>query len=61
MKRRLFPQEGALEFWYCEEKGALTFFNSDGPLAHSVLCPAFPHRLEDYPVCRQFRAFGLDG
>jgi Uma2 family endonuclease len=50
MKRRLYLQKGAVEFWYCDNQGALTFFNCDGPLAQSVLCPEFPRQIENYPV-----------
>ena len=50
MKRRLYLQKGALEFWYCDKEGALSFFNAGGALAESILCPKFPHRIENYPV-----------
>lgn len=50
MKRRLYLQKGAVEFWYCDKNGKVTFFNADGPLAQSALCPEFPHKVENYPV-----------
>jgi Uma2 family endonuclease len=49
-KRRLYVQKGAVEFWYCDKDGAMTFFDSNGPLAKSSLCPQFPHEVESYPV-----------
>jgi Uma2 family endonuclease len=50
MKRRLYLEKGAAEFWYCDKKGAMTFFNCEGPLAQSALCPEFPHQIENYPL-----------
>lgn len=47
MKRRLYLQKGAAEFWYCDAKGSMTFFNLDGPLPKSKLCPAFPPQVGD--------------
>lgn len=46
MKRQLYFQKGAIEFWYCDEKGAMTFFNHSGPLEKSELCPNFPSQIE---------------
>ncbi len=50
MKRRLYLEKGATEFWYCDKDGALTFFNAGGPLTGSLLCPEFPGRIENYPI-----------
>jgi Uma2 family endonuclease len=47
MKRRLYFQKGAIEFWYCDASGQVTFFNPDGALAKSKLCPEFPPRIAD--------------
>ncbi len=41
-KQQLYLQAGAKEFWVCDERGRMEFFNTAGPLAHSALCPAFP-------------------
>jgi Uma2 family endonuclease len=50
MKRRLYLAKGAEEFWYCNKDGTVTFFDSNGPLEKSALCPEFPQRIENYPV-----------
>jgi Uma2 family endonuclease len=50
MKRRLCLQKGAAEFWYCDQNGAITFFNNNGPLGKSQLCPTFPQMIENCPV-----------
>jgi len=46
MKRRLYFQKGALEFWYCDEKGGMTFFTHAGQEQKSKLCPHFPSQIE---------------
>ncbi|MBA4148390.1 MAG: Uma2 family endonuclease [Verrucomicrobia bacterium] len=45
-KKQLYLQAGAKEFWVCDEKGRLQFFNASGKLPQSVLCPQFPGVLE---------------
>jgi Uma2 family endonuclease len=47
-KRRLYAAKGCVEFWTCAENGAMRFQRaSDGVvLEKSVLCPAFPLRIE---------------
>ena len=50
MKRRLYLAKGAEEFWYCDKNGEITFFNRDGQLQKSALCPGFPQKIENYPV-----------
>ena len=45
-KRRLYHEAGAMEFWLCDERGQMSFFSTDGPLARSILCPEFPPRVE---------------
>ena len=41
-KRTEYFRKGAFEFWLCDLDGNLTFFNHDGALSRSVLCPKFP-------------------
>jgi Uma2 family endonuclease len=41
-KKDLFLAAGALEFWLCDEKGRLTFYDADGVIGHSRLVPGFP-------------------
>ena len=45
-KRDLYLEAGAVEFWLCDEKGLIQFFDASGALAQSKLCPDFPHQLE---------------
>ncbi len=45
-KRKLYLAKGALEFWYCDERGRMTFFNRQTQLAKSAFCPDFPVNLE---------------
>jgi len=42
MKRRLYFDKGALEFWVCNEQGEISFFGHQGSLSQSRLCPGFP-------------------
>ena len=44
-KRALYFQAGALEFWLCDEVGAVAFFQRTGKLPRSLLCPEFPKRV----------------
>jgi Uma2 family endonuclease len=46
MKRNIYFQKGALEFWYCDEKGSMTYFSRAGQLEKSRLCPDFPSQIE---------------
>ena len=41
LKRRLYFEKGALETWLCDDQGQLTFFDAEGALASSKLCPDF--------------------
>jgi Uma2 family endonuclease len=41
-KKKLYLGAGALEFWYCDAAGNITFFDATGELEHSKLCPKFP-------------------
>ncbi|MBT9096879.1 Uma2 family endonuclease [Methylovulum psychrotolerans] len=45
-KRQLYFEAGAQEVWMCDEKGAMSFFNADYPLLHSVLVPQFPEKID---------------
>jgi len=45
-KRALYIESGASEFWVCNERGEMAFFDAKGPLARSVLIPAFPSHVE---------------
>lgn len=45
LKRRIYMEKGAQEFWYCDEKGSLTFYDQSGKLAQSKLCPQFPKQI----------------
>lgn len=44
-KRDLYFQQGAQEYWLCDEFGAMTFFNRSGELPRSVMCPEFSARI----------------
>ncbi len=45
-KRQLYLGKGALEFWYCGQHGAMTFFDKARQLTKSALCPEFPAKVE---------------
>ena len=45
-KGQLYLQAGADEFWLCDEKGTMSFFDAKGKLECSRLCPQFPARVE---------------
>lgn len=45
-KGELYFQVGAQEFWLCDEKGGMRFFDTGGELTQSLLCPEFPTRVE---------------
>ncbi len=42
----LYLAAGAIEYWLCDAKGNVRFFDKDGPLAQSRLCPLFPAKVE---------------
>ena len=44
-KGRLYLQAGGEEFWLCNELGDVRFFDADGPLERSRVCPEFPARI----------------
>ena len=41
-KKELYLKAGAREVWIRETSGKMRFFNADGPLKRSALCPTFP-------------------
>lgn len=41
-KRALYFERGAVEVWFCEETGRMSFYNPQGQIAVSALCPGFP-------------------
>ncbi|HZV36023.1 MAG TPA: Uma2 family endonuclease [Verrucomicrobiae bacterium] len=45
MKRRLYLEKGAVEFWYCDAEGRITHFDKSGELPQSKLCPRFPKQI----------------
>lgn len=45
MKRRLYLEKGAGEFWYCDAEGRITHFDKSGELPESKLCPRFPRQI----------------
>lgn len=44
-KRALFIGAGAQEYWLCDKKGNMRFFDGIQELERSVLCPDFPKQL----------------
>ena len=46
-KRRLYLAKGALEWWYCDKHGRLSFFDEKRQMPASKLCPGFPTRIGD--------------
>ena len=45
-KLRLYFDKGAVECWICDRNGLMTFFDADGPIRRSVLCPDFPDQVD---------------
>ncbi len=45
-KGNLYIEAGAQEYWLCDAKGNVRFFDKDGQLAKSRLCPLFPAKVE---------------
>ena len=45
-KKRLYFAAGVQEVWRCELDGRMNFFDANGPLPKSRLCPDFPAHLE---------------
>ena len=44
-KGQLYFQAGAGEFWLCDERGHMQFFDADGRLERSRICSEFPARV----------------
>ena len=44
-KLELYFKQGAKECWMCDQTGYITFFNTDGQIPQSELCPEFPTQL----------------
>jgi Uma2 family endonuclease len=44
-KKVLYFNRGAEEFWLCNEKGSIRFFDKNGPVSSSDLVPKFPHQI----------------
>ncbi len=45
-KKALYLGAGAQEVWTCGRDGTMKFFNADGPLPASLLCPELPARIQ---------------
>ncbi|MGL4375034.1 MAG: Uma2 family endonuclease [Microcoleaceae cyanobacterium] len=45
IKKDLYLEAGAKEFWVCDQNGNISFFNQDGALSQSLLVPNFPHQI----------------
>ena len=45
-KKDLYFKAGAREVWIREQSGAMKFFDANGPLERSALCPTFPLQVE---------------
>lgn len=44
-KRHLYFAHGALEFWTCDVKGRMRFFDLSGEITESAVVPTFPARI----------------
>jgi hypothetical protein len=42
IKKALYFEKGAREFWICGEDGRMKFFSLAGEIEASALCPGFP-------------------
>ncbi len=45
-KQELYFEQGADEFWLCEESGAMRFYDAQGCLENSRLVPEFPAHID---------------
>jgi Uma2 family endonuclease len=45
LKKDLYLEAGAQEFWVCDQNGNISFYNQDGALSQSLLVPNFPHQI----------------
>ena len=46
IKKELYFQQQAREFWLCDQQGKMRFFNPESELIHSELVPQFPDLIE---------------
>jgi Uma2 family endonuclease len=50
-KKKLYFEAGAVEVWFCDEDGSMSFFCADHPgqaIRRSGCCPGFPDSVMDY-------------
>ena len=45
-KMQLYFGAGAVECWVCDREGRMSFFDADGPIPRSELCPDFPDKVD---------------
>jgi Uma2 family endonuclease len=45
-KREAYLRAGAKEVWFCDRSNRMTFFDGNGPLNPSKICPKFPKVLD---------------
>ncbi len=45
-ERELYFERDAREVWVCDLEGEMTFYNPDGPLERSAICPKFPAQVK---------------
>ena len=45
-KRELYFETGAREFWFCDERGDIHFFDPNGQLERSLLFQEFPDHID---------------
>ena len=46
VKRKLYFEQGAEEFWICDDYGNINFYNSKRKLKKSKMFPEFPNKVE---------------
>ncbi len=44
-KKSLYFEAGAIEVWFCNQNGAMQFFNENHELIHSIIAPEFPLKI----------------
>ena len=45
-KRKFYFEQGAKEFWFCDDYENMSFYSPKRKLKKSILFPEFPHRVE---------------
>ena len=45
-KLQLYFGAGATECWMCDRNGQMSFYNAEGPIRRSRLCPDFPEQVD---------------